>query len=397
MIRKPLIYSLFILAAGLLIVACTKEESEVSNNTIDPYAEVNSVFKGKIDLENLANYANQTIPTYINRDNTNTNPISDKAATLGRVLFYDKKLSVNNQIACASCHKQSLAFGDLPQASIGVNGSTGRHSMRLVNARFSAEAKFFWNERAATLEAQTTQPIQDHAEMGYSGQNGDPSINDLITKLEAVPYYQELFDFVFGDSEITENRLQIALSQFVRSIQSFDSKYDIGRAQVANDGQPFPNFTNQENMGKNMFLTPPQFDQNGNRVAGGLGCAGCHRPPEFDIDPNSLNNGVIGTIAGTGTDLTVTRSPTLRDVVKADGTSNGPFMHIGASNDLITVIDHYNQISLAGNNNLDPRLRPGGNPQNLQLMNGQKDAIIAFMRTLAGSNVYVDTKWSDPF
>ncbi|MFN5705033.1 MAG: cytochrome-c peroxidase [bacterium] len=300
-------------------------------------------------------------------------------------------------MACASCHKQNLAFGDLPQASIGVNGNTGRHSMRLVNARFSAEAKFFWDEHAATLEAQTTQPIQDHAEMGYSGQNGDPSINDLITILEAVSYYQELFKFVFGDTEITENRLQIALSQFVRSIQSFDSKYDVGRAQVANDGQPFPNFTNQENMGKNMFLTPPQFDQNGNRVAGGLGCAGCHRPPEFDIDPNSLNNGVIGTISGTGTDLVVTRSPTLRDVVKADGTSNGPFMHTGASNNLITVIDHYNQISLVGNNNLDPRLRPGGNPQNLQLMNGQKDAIVAFMRTLAGSNVYVDAKWSDPF
>ncbi|MFN5705034.1 MAG: hypothetical protein ACK45U_04190 [bacterium] len=94
MIRKPLIYSLFILAAGLLIVACTKEESEVSNNTIDPYAEVNSVFKGKIDLENLANYANQTIPTYINRDNTNSNPISDKAATLGRVLFTIKNFQL---------------------------------------------------------------------------------------------------------------------------------------------------------------------------------------------------------------------------------------------------------------------------------------------------------------
>lgn len=397
MIRKPLIYSSFILLSGLLIVACTEEESEITYTNADPYAEVNAFFKGKIDLENLDNYANQTIPAYINRDNTNSNPISDKAATLGRVLFYDKKLSVTNEIACGSCHKQSLAFGDLAQASVGVNGTTGRHSMRLVNARFSAEAKFFWDERAATLEAQTTRPIQDHAEMGYSGQNGDPSINDLITKLEAVSYYQELFKFVFGDSEITETRLQIALSQFVRSIQSFDSKYDVSRAQVANDGQPFPNFTNQENMGKNMFLTSPQFDQNGNRVAGGLGCAGCHRPPEFDIDPNSLNNGVIGTISGTGSDVTVTRSPTLRDVVKADGTSNGPFMHTGASNDLITIIDHYNQISLVGNNNLDPRLRPGGRPQNLQLMNGQKDAVVAFLRTLAGTNVYVDTKWSDPF
>jgi cytochrome c peroxidase len=396
MIFKPLIYSSIILFTGLFNFACN-EEAEVTYNDIDPYAEVNSVFKGKIDLDNLYNYANQSVPNYITKDNTNTNPISDKAATLGRVLFYDKKLSVNNQISCGSCHKQSLAFGDSLTASIGANGFTSRHSMRLVNARFSTERKFFWDERAATLEAQTTRPIQDHAEMGFSGLNGDPSINDLINKLKAVSYYQELFKFVYGDSEITENRLQIALSQFVRSIQSFDSKYDIGRAQVANDGQPFPNFTNQENMGKNMFLTPPQFDVNSNRIGGGLGCGGCHRPPEFDIDPNSLNNGVIGTISGIGNDLIVTKSPTLRDVVKADGTSNGQFMHNGASNNLITVIDHYNQISTAGNPNLDPRLRPGGRGQNLQLMNGQKDAIVLFLRTLAGSNVYTDPKWSDPF
>ena len=77
-------------------------------------------------------------------------------------------------------------------------------------------------------------------------------------KLTAVGYYKELFKFVYGSEEITEVKIQNALSQFIRSIQSFDSKYDIGRAQVANDGQPFPNFTNQENMGKNMFLTPPQ-------------------------------------------------------------------------------------------------------------------------------------------
>lgn len=396
MIAKTLIFSSIVMFTSIFNFACN-EESEVTYNDVDPYSEVNSIFAGTIDLDNLYNYANQSIPSYITKDNINTNPISDKAATLGRVLFYDKKLSVNNQISCGSCHKQSLAFGDSLQASIGANGNTARHSMRLVNARFSTERKFFWDERASTLEAQTTMPIQDHAEMGYSGNNGDPGINDLINKLEAVPYYQELFKFVFGDSEITENRLQIALSQFVRSIQSFDSKYDIGRAQAANDGQPFSNFTNQENMGKNMFLAPPQFDANGNRVGGGLGCGGCHRPPEFDIDPNSLNNGVIGKISGSGSDLIVTKSPTLRDVVKSDGTSNGPFMHIGASNNLITVIDHYNQISTLGNTNLDPRLRPGGNGQNLQLMNGQKDAIVAFLKTLAGNNVYNDLKWSDPF
>lgn len=377
--------------------ACEEELENQNLNYVDLYAEVYAQFNNKLNLETPYNYANQGKPGYIQKDNTNSNPINDKIATLGRVLFYDKKLSVNDSISCGSCHKQAFAFGDISQASRGVNGFTGRHSMRLVNARFSTEPKFFWDERAATLEIQTTKPIQDHAEMGYSGLNGDPSLANLITKLEAIPYYQDLFVYAFGDMKITEDRMQKALSQFVRSIQSFDSKYDLGRQQVANDGQAFPNFTMQENMGKNLFLAPPQFDQNGNRTGGGAGCAGCHRPPEFDIDPNSLNNGVIGTISGTGSDLIVTRSPTLRDVVKADGTSNGQFMHIGVSNDMMTVINHYNQISLVGNNNLDPRLRPGGNPQNLQLNQTQKDAIVAFLRTLAGNDVYTNAKWSDPF
>lgn len=133
-----------------------------------------------LDLSTLFNYENQQTPLFIQKDNTNSNPISDDGATLGRVLFYDKLLSSNNQIACASCHKQEIAFGDDEIQSEGVNGLTGRHSMRLINSRYSNEEKFFWDERANTLEEQSTMPIQDHAEMGYSGQNGDPSFQDLI-------------------------------------------------------------------------------------------------------------------------------------------------------------------------------------------------------------------------
>ncbi len=351
------------------------------------------------DFEVLPNYANQTVPNYINRDNTGTNVITDNGAMLGRVLFYDKNLSSNNTIACASCHKQDLAFGDDDSQSIGVAGVTGRHSMRLVNARFSDEARFFWDERANTLETQTTMPIQDHIEMGFSGENGDQNFQDLITKLEALEYYPELFNRAFGSEAITETRMQNALAQFVRSIQSFDSKYDEGRAQVANDGQAFPNFTAEENLGKQLFLAPPNFDNQGMRIGGGIGCAGCHQAPEFSIDPNSLNNGIIGTADNSGTDINVTRSPTLRDVVKADGTANGQFMHIGASSNLVTVMNHYNAINLnvGQNTNLDPRLRPGGNPQQLNMTNAERSAIIAFIQTLAGTDIYTNEKWSDPF
>ncbi len=344
---------------------------------------------GVLDLTRLANYANQPVPAYITKNNTTAgNTISDAGATLGRVLFHDKRLSRNDTVSCSSCHDQARAFSSTAVASTGVNGTTGRHSMRLINARFANEARFFWDERATTLEIQTTQPIRDHVEMGFSGTSGDPDFTDLAAKLAALPDYRVLFAMTFGDATVTESRIQRALAQFVRSIQSFDSKFDTGRAQVTNNGTDFPNFTSQENNGKLLFNNPPG--------QAGAGCAGCHAPPEFDIVPNTLNNGVITKIGG-GTDLTNTRSPSLRDLTGPDGQSNGPFMHDGGFATLAEVINHYNAIP-GDNTNLDPRLRrPGGGVRNLGLSQTQKDDLAAFLRTLTGSAVYTDEKWSDPF
>ena len=371
------------------------------NNTSDPnsYTAIKEKFGTRIDPTNLANYANQGKPVYITKDNTGSNTITNAKATLGRVLFYDKQLSINNTVSCGSCHIQKFAFGDTALASLGVeNGLTARHSMRLINARFSNEAKFFWDERAATLEEQSTKPIQDHAEMGFSGQNGRPGISALLAKIQGINYYNELFKFVYGNTTVTETRLQECLSQFVRSIQSFDSRYDIGRSQTPQDQQPFTNYTQQENVGKNLFLTPPQFNSQGVRVGGGLGCAGCHAPPEFSIDPNSGNNGIVGVLNGTGIDINNTKAPTLRDLVGITGATNGPLMHTGAIKTLQAVIGHYGQIVQApGNTRLDQRLRPNGFGQNLNLNQQDVDAVVAFLKTLSGTAVYTDEKWSDPF
>ncbi|WP_298895084.1 cytochrome-c peroxidase [uncultured Psychroserpens sp.] len=386
---------LFLALMCLTILSCDSNDDlvPITNDDVLNFSDILSV-----DFGNLPQYSNQAIPPYITRDNTTPgSSITDEGAILGRVLFYDKQLSSNNTIACASCHKQNLAFGDDIQVSNGVNGVTGRHSMRLVNSRFSDESRFFWDERAETLETQTTMPIKDHVEMGFSGENGDLNFNDLIDRLEDTAYYPALFNLAFGDSTITEDKIQIALAQFIRSIQSFDSKFDEGRAMANTDGEPFNNFTQQENLGKQLFLQPAVFNNQGMRIDGGLGCAGCHQAPEFSIVPNSLNNGNIGTIDNSGSDLTVTRSPSLRDVVKADGTANGQFMHIGVSSNLITVLNHYNTINLAGNNNLDPRLRPNGFGQQLNLTQEERDAVIAFIQTLAGDDVYTNEKWSNPF
>ena len=389
-----LLLPLFVLIS---FISC-QEDSDLIAIENEMYPAVQTTFGTTIDLDNLANYANQSIPIYIVNDNTNGNSITNEVATLGRVLFYDKNLSSNNTISCASCHQQQNAFSDTAIASQGVNGTTGRHSMRLINTRFAAETKFFWDERALNLETQTTMPIKDHGEMGFSGTNGDLPFSGLITKLSAIDYYRELFDFAYGSSEITENKIQIALAQFIRSIQSFDSKYDAGRVLATNEGQPFSNFTPQENQGKNLFLAAPTFNANGSRIGGGLGCAGCHRAPEFDISPGSLNNGIIGTIGGAGIDIGNTRAPSLRDLVKVDGTPNGPMMHTGEITTLQAAIGHYGTITIApGNTNLDPRLRRNGVGQQLNLTAVEVNAVVAFLRTLSGTDVYTNPKWSDPF
>ncbi len=372
-----------------ILVGCSGVGEDSSTSDYQTlYPNLYAQFSNKIDFSNLPDYASQTKPNYITEDNTSGNEITTAGAILGRILFYDINLSSNNTVSCATCHQQAHAFSDTADVSVGVNGVTGRHSMRLVNSKFSREGKFFWDERANTLEEQTTQPIQDHNEMGFSGTNGDQDISGLITKLEGIAYYPEAFTFAFGSSEITEARMQQALAQFIRSIQSFDSKYDIGRGQAVNDQANFVNFTADENAGKSLFLNPPNV--------GGAGCAGCHRPPEFDIDPNSLNNGVVGIFGTGGSDLTNTRSPSLRDAVKVGGGSNGKFMHDASLSTLTDVVNHYNNgISLNGN--LDPRLSPGGVPQNLGLSGTEVSQLVDFLETLSGTSVYTDEKWSSPF
>jgi cytochrome c peroxidase len=343
-----------------------------------------------IDLNNLFNYSGQTRPSYIIKDNTTVgNPITNSAATLGRVLFYDKSMSLNSTIACASCHKQQFAFSDTAVRSLGLSrGLTGRHSMRLINSRFATEAKFFWDERAITLEDQSTRPIKDHVEMGFSNTNGDPDFDSLVHRLQNINYYKTLFKFVYGDTTVSETRIQFALAQFIRSIQSFDSKFDAGRVNSPNDAAPFNNFTQNENAGKALFLAPPPQ---------GAGCQGCHRAPEFDIDPNSRNNGVTA-VAGNPTvkDFTNTRAPSLRDIFNPNGSLNGPLMHNGVFSNIQQVINHYNLVPQdTGNNNLDNRLAgPGGN---LQLTAQEQSNLISFLRTLTGSDVYTNPKWSNPF
>lgn len=156
----------------------------------------------------LPRYADVELPAHFRTrpvrrfDNTPAdNPITDAGATLGRVLFYDTRLSANNTIACASCHQQKHAFADPRRFSKGIDGKDGdRNAMSLVNARFYPTGRFFWDERASSLEKQVLMPIQSKAEMGQD-------LTTLVALLGKDERYAELFRKAFGDSQITPDRI----------------------------------------------------------------------------------------------------------------------------------------------------------------------------------------------
>lgn len=210
------------------------------------------------------NYGNVAYPAHIANflplvDNMPaTNRITDDGATLGRVLFYDKHLSKSNTVSCASCHNPALDFNDTARLSVGFSGGlTARNSMPLLNVRFYASGKMFWDERASTLEEQVLQPIQNTTEMGMT-------LTDLENAVTAQEYYPALFQKAFGTAQVTSDRISKALSQFVRSIVTYQAKYDRVK-------QGLENFTPAEQQGENLFLN----------AAAPVTCASCHRPPMF--------------------------------------------------------------------------------------------------------------------
>lgn len=337
-----------------------------------------------------ANTPGGPLPTSVNgTDNTPLdNPVTNDGATLGRVLFYDKKLSANGTIACASCHKQDKGFSDDAVLSTGFNGGfTGRHSMTLINARFYQRGRFFWDERAATLEEQVLMPFQDPVEMGLT-------LTQLVSKVQEQSYYPALFEKAFGSREITSDKIAKALAQFVRSIVSYSSKYDEGRALSPTPGAPFPNFTTEENTGKNIFFQPV--------ANGGGGCFGCHTTEAFiSANPGPQNNGldaVSTTDPGAGG---VFPNPVFVGRFKTTSLRNiertAPYMHDGRFATLEEVVEHYNS-GIQNHPTLSPALRdPNGNPVRLNLSASQKAALVAFLKTLTDSSVEAEEKWSNPF
>lgn len=344
-----------------------------------------------LDLATFSNYAQPTFPAHydaqvlVTDNQLPTNVVTDRGATLGRVLFHDRRLSVSDTLSCASCHQQSLGMGDSATFSAGFAPGlvTATHAMRLHNARFYAPGTMFWDKRAPSLEFQTTQPIQSSVEMGFDAAHG--GLPALFTKMQALPYYPELFKAVYGDAAITEDRIQKALAQYVRSMVSTHSRWDDGAALTYNPalpgkgaGAPKPNFTASENRGQQLFFTA--------KADGGAGCIACHTAPTFALAPNSLSNGV------TAGDPDIYKSPSLKGV-----SATGPYMHNGSLATLEAVVDHYDH-GIQDGPALDPRLRgPNGLPQRLNLSAADRAALVDFMKTLQDPALATDPRFSNPF
>ncbi|MEO7924403.1 MAG: cytochrome c peroxidase [Chitinophagaceae bacterium] len=371
----------------LVFIACNKNTDSTISPPVDPVAAVLNLPGTPFNYSNIIQPAYLNAPPIQGQVNTpGTNAISDNGATLGRVLFYDKNLSVNNTIACASCHKQASSFSDPVAKSSGFNGGfTGRNSMSLIDAKYYPNGRFFWDQRAATLEDQTLMPIQDLTEMGMT-------LPALETKLKGLAYYPVLFKKAFGDETINSNRISLALSQFVRSIVSFQSKYDAGRATFPGGPPPvpnavFPNFTAQENRGKEIFLSPIG------------GCAPCHGSETFTA-PGEKNNGLDMVTSDRGFGAVINNT-TLDATFKVTSLRNveltTPYMHDGRFMTLEEVVEHYSS-GVKNHPNLSPQLRtPGGQPRLANLSPPDKAALVAFLKTLTDVNVTSDVKYSNPF
>ena len=319
------------------------------------------------------NYANVALPRHLARLPSNIpadNPITDHGATLGRVLFYDKRLSVNGTTACASCHLQEYAFSDPEQFSTGFGGAkTPRNAMGLANGRYFEAGHFFWDARVESLEELILLPIQNPIEMGNT-------IERAVAAVAAAPFYPPLFENAFGSPEITEQRIARATAQFIRTLVSYQSKYDEGVATG------FRNFTGPELFGMQLFKAQPN------------GCVLCHlSDTQMLIFPT--NNGLdlvyadkgIGSITGDGFDNGRFKPPSLRNVALT-----GPYMHDGRFATLQDVLEHYSS-GIQSHKNLGSFLPQAG----LNLTANQRNAIEAFLHTLTDQAFISDPKFSDPF
>ncbi len=282
------------------------------------------------------------------------NPQSTAKIALGRRLFFDRQLSADGSVSCATCHDPDRAFADSRPVAVGIKGRTGkRNSPSLVNRAYGET--FFWDGRVATLEAQVLEPIENPDELGSS-------VAAVVKRLAGDRTYAAEFRRAFGRA-VTGPDLARALAGYVRTILSGDAAFD-----RFEHGQP-------------AALSAEQ--RLGLRVFRGKGlCTSCHAGPTF-TDEKFHNTGIAwngrnfadegrAAITKRAEDRGAFKTPSLREVA-----STAPYMHDGSFQRLEDVVEYYNRGGRP-HPSLDPDLLP------LRLSPVETAALVAFLRSLNG-------------
>lgn len=389
--KLQLLSALFLLMA-FSFTSCLEDKEDVSvlHYTDAEYAILESTLNLTLERDNY----NIEFPAHMTSRGLFPPSVSDAKAILGRVLFYDKQLSKNNTISCSSCHQQSLAFADDKALSDGFEGEkTKRNSLSLaavVNfpTYYGTSAgggsfvrpRFMWDERAETVLEQSTLALEDDIEMGME-------MHDLASKVGALDYYQVLFKKAYGDSYVSKERLLDAIQEFINSFISADSDFDaaLNNQPFNGTGNTFPEFTNAQNRGKDLYMA---------------NCASCHSADMSLPVMRFANNGLdvvitdegIGGITGATQDKGKFKVPPLRNIE-----FSAPYMHDGRFATLDDVLDHYSQ-NIQANPNLDNLLKENnGQPKRMSFSQGDKEDIIAFLKTLTDNTFLQAKRFSDPF
>lgn len=304
------------------------------------------------------------------------NPTTVEGVALGRKLFYDKNLSANKSLSCASCHKQELGFTDNAQFSTGIHGQVGvRNSMTLINLAYNPYQRFFWDGRANTLEEQIFEPVRNPIEMGNNW-------NNVVAYLKSEKAYVNMFEDAFGTRKIDSTLVSKAIAQFLRTLISFNSKFDkYVRGEV--------NLTPSEMNGYNLIQSQTKGD-----------CFHCHNAEDkLFTNMRMLNNGLdfesewtdLGYYNVTKNDFDKAKFkvPTLRNIMLS-----APYMHDGRFMTVKDVIEQHYFYGGKMSSTIDPNMEYLN--IGLDLSASEIADIIAFLHTLTDEEFISNPKFSNP-
>jgi cytochrome c peroxidase len=390
MFMKTKLFLLSAMFAGTL-TSCLKDDAEtvVHNYTEDEFATVSQHLNLPVEVDDYTLNLPSTLGGF---------PVmSDgKQATLGRVLFYDKRLSSNKEVNCATCHAAEKAFTDGDQFSKGVaEERTSRNTLALgsfpsFNAYYGfGGTRMFWDNRAGSVMEQSTETMKNPVEMGNT------DLGALANELLQEGYYQVLFEKAFPNTTwlTNEEKMLQALQAFVSSIGCFNTKYDKGlEAAQGTQTAEFTNFTEIENRGKQLYnenCVSCHSLVNTSSFFGGSGTAIV--AANNGLDSDYVDEGIYN-ISNQESDKGVFKVPMLRNIELT-----GPYMHDGRFATLEQVVEHYSS-GVRNHPYLHEKLRNSSNqPKQMNFSEGDKQALVAFLKTLTDRESLAHVRFSDPF